>query len=58
MMAADKGHSDVRDTLLNAKANPELQDKVSALEMAEQRLIMMQALCGSGVSGCSSRTLR
>ena len=41
--AARCGHSDVCDTLLKAKASPDLKTVVSALEMAEQRL--MWALC-------------
>ena len=43
ILAADEGHSDVCDQLLKANANPDLKDKVSALEMAQQRL--MRALC-------------
>ena len=43
ILAADEGHSDVCAKLLKAKADPDLKDEVSALEMAEQRL--MRALC-------------
>ena len=43
MEAAVKGHSDVCAKLLEAKASPDLKNEVSALEMAEQRL--MRALC-------------
>ena len=39
MRAASKGHSDVCNTLLKANAKPNLQNRVSALEMAEQRLM-------------------
>ena len=37
MLAAREGHSKVCDTLLEAKASPDLKNKVSALEMAQQR---------------------
>ena len=43
MKAAENGHSKVCDTLLEAKASPNLKDMVSAREMAQQRL--MWALC-------------
>ena len=44
MMAARCGHSDVCAKLLKANASPDLKDdKVSALEMAQQRLV--RALC-------------
>ena len=43
MMAARYGHSDVCAKLLKANASPDLKDMVSALEMAQQRL--MWALC-------------
>ena len=43
ILAAWNGHTDVCAKLLEANANPDLKDKVSALEMAQQRL--MRALC-------------
>ena len=43
MIAARCGHSDVCAKLLKANASPDLKDMVSALEMAQQRL--MWALC-------------
>ena len=43
IQAAIDGHSDMCDTLLKAKASPDLKDKVSAYEMAQQWL--MWALC-------------
>ena len=43
VQTASEGKSGVCNQLLEAKANPDLQDKMSALEMAQQRL--MRALC-------------
>ena len=43
MWAAHYGYSDVCAKLLKANANPDLKNKVSALEMAQQRLV--RALC-------------